>query len=80
MARILTSTRGLAHHLKTDTWDERLPRVFEITEERLQRVRTQAPPIQSDEKWGVKPVASSWLGSLLGKMDIKEDVDMVRGL
>ncbi|TXT10487.1 uncharacterized protein COLE_04421 [Cutaneotrichosporon oleaginosum] len=42
MARILTCTRGLAAQMKTGDWDERLPRVFDITPERLQRARHAA--------------------------------------
>jgi glycine/D-amino acid oxidase-like deaminating enzyme len=42
MARILTCTRGLAAQMGSGDWDERLPRVFDITEERLERARRAA--------------------------------------
>jgi hypothetical protein len=80
MARILTSTKSLAHLLETNQWDPSLPQVFQITQERLDRVREQALPIQSDLKWGVKPVGQTWWGWLRGKKDVVEDVDPVRGL
>lgn len=42
MARILTCTRGLALQMKDGQWDERLPRCFDITPERLKRAQQAA--------------------------------------
>lgn len=42
MARILTATQSLAANIKTGEWDSRLPRVFEITEQRLEKGRSAA--------------------------------------
>jgi hypothetical protein len=42
MARIMTCTRGLAYLLEKGEWDARLPRVFDITQERLDRVRLRS--------------------------------------
>lgn len=42
MARILTCTRGLAGQIKDGKWDERLPRVFDPTPERLEKSRRAA--------------------------------------
>jgi hypothetical protein len=49
MARILTATRGLALHLKQGSWDERLPKVFAITEERLRSAQKQVPDLLGPE-------------------------------
>lgn len=42
MARILTCTQGLAMQMKDGRWDERLPRVFDTTPERLERAQRAA--------------------------------------
>jgi len=40
MSRIFVTARSLAHTLKTGTWDPALlPKEFELTAERLQRVK-----------------------------------------
>lgn len=45
MSRIVNCTRALAHTLLTSTWDARLPRSFELTNERLERAAREAPPL-----------------------------------
>lgn len=42
MALIHSVTRGLANQLKTGQWDDRVPRTFQITSERLQRAKERA--------------------------------------
>jgi hypothetical protein len=49
MARILTATRGLAFQMKHGNWDDRLPRVFAITEERLRRAQQHVPDLLRPE-------------------------------
>jgi hypothetical protein len=74
MARILTATRGLAHTLATGEWDQRLPKVFDITQERLDRVHKFAPAITA------KPANATWLGGLFGAKGVDEEFDYTRGL
>lgn len=47
MARILTATRGLALQMKGGGWDDRLPKAYAITEERLHVAQEQAPDLLS---------------------------------
>ncbi|EIM92347.1 FAD dependent oxidoreductase [Stereum hirsutum FP-91666 SS1] len=48
MSRILSCTQSLAKQiLDQGVWDERLPRSFEITEERMERAKT-APPLAGE--------------------------------
>lgn len=47
MARILTATRGLALQMKGAGWDDRLPKAYAITEERLRVAQEQAPGLLS---------------------------------
>lgn len=42
MALIHSVTRGLAQQLKSGQWDNRVPRTFEVTAERLQRAKERA--------------------------------------
>lgn len=50
MSRILCCTRSLAQQLLDQgTWDDRLPRSFEITKERFERAK-QIPPL-SNQRW-----------------------------
>ncbi|ORY24568.1 FAD dependent oxidoreductase-domain-containing protein [Naematelia encephala] len=49
MARILTCTRSLAKQiLNPGEWDERLPKSFEITEERLERAKQAPKPYKKE--------------------------------
>lgn len=47
MSRIPLCSRALEHHLRTGEWDARLPRVFETTAARLEKVRHAA----DDRPW-----------------------------
>jgi hypothetical protein len=67
MARILTATRGLALQLKHGSWDDRLPKVFAITEERLRAAQEQVPDLLSpdDTPEGAKVAGGALLAAKL---------------
>jgi len=55
MSRILCCTRSLAQQIKDQgSWDERLPRSFEITTERFQRAQRIKPMLPDGDNPGVE--------------------------
>lgn len=44
MALIVNITRGLANQLKTGEWDDTVPRCFELSQERLNRIKSALNP------------------------------------
>ncbi|CED85316.1 FAD dependent oxidoreductase [Phaffia rhodozyma] len=71
MSRIISCTQSLAQQIKDQgTWDPRLPRSFEITQERLDRAK--AAPKMSDLNWREAAVQSD--GAEEGATPVKSEL------
>jgi hypothetical protein len=64
MARIPHLTRCLANTILSGSWDKRIPRSFEITEDRLKLAQTSPPFVTQGELRG-----KSWYDRMTGKVE-----------